>query len=350
MQYKNISVFLFLMLTSMTAVSMDASPVQLKILFGSCLHQDKPQPIWHAMNQEKADLLVLLGDNIYGDTEDMAELKAKYAKQWANAGMQTMLANTATIGIWDDHDFGENDAGAEYPQKEASRQIMLDYFKVPKDSPRRTRVDGIYTNHILTQAKTKVQIILPDLRWNRSPLESVGQLKYFLSKAPNNLGPYIPSKDKSTTMLGESQWQWLEQQLQQPADIRIFATSLQFLPEFSGWESWANLPHERSRFLALLDHYQIDNLVIVSGDTHWSELSQITRKNGQSLWEMTASGLTEEWKNVSPNKHRAGDSYAKANYGVIELNGQQLTMSIKDVQGKEIMAKTIFLDNLSNKD
>ena len=196
---------------------------------------------------------------------------------------------------------------------------------------------------ILTQADKKVQIILPDLRWNRGPLDSVGRIKYMFNKAPNNLGPYEPSKDESTTMLGETQWQWLEQQLQQPADIRILATSLQFLPEFSGWESWANLPHERQRFLALLDKYNIDNLMIVSGDTHWSELSQITRKNGQSLWEMTASGLTEEWKQVSPNKHRVGDSYAKANYGVIELSGQQLTMSIKDVSGTTVMSQIISL-------
>lgn len=341
---KCITTCIFFLITISTIVAAkQVSDVPIKILFGSCLHQDKPQPIWAAMNQEQADLFVLLGDNVYGDTQDMVELKAIYAKQWANSGMQTMLAITPTIGIWDDHDFGENDAGAEYPQKEASRQIMLDYFNVPKDSPRRNRADGIYTSHILTQANTKVQIILPDLRWNRGPLESVGRLKYMLSKAPNNLGPYVPSKDKSSTMLGETQWQWLEKQLQQPADIRILATSLQFLPEFSGWESWANLPHERQRFLALLDKYQIDNLMIVSGDTHWSELSQITRKNGKVLWEMTASGLTEEWKGVSPNKHRVGESYAKANYGVIELTGQILTMSIKDVSGSTVMSQRIEL-------
>jgi alkaline phosphatase D len=341
---KCITICIFFLITiSSTVATKQVSDVPIKILFGSCLHQDKPQPIWQAMNQERADLFVLLGDNVYGDTEDMQELKAKYAKQWATSGMQTMLANTLTIGIWDDHDFGENDAGAEYPQKEASRQIMLDYFNVPKDSPRRTRVDGIYTSHVLTQADITVQIILPDLRWNRSPLESVGSFKYMLSKAPNDLGPYIPSKDEATTMLGETQWQWLEEQLQQPADMRVLATSLQFLPEFSGWESWANLPHERQRFLALLDKYQIDNLVIVSGDTHWSEFSQITRNNQKLLWEMTASGLTEEWKNVSPNEHRVGKSYAKANYGVIELLGKQLTMSIKNVSGNTVMSHTIEL-------
>jgi alkaline phosphatase D len=56
---------------------------------------------------------------------------------------------------------------------------------------------------------------------------------------------------------------------------------------------------------------------------------------------MTASGLTEQWKSVSPNKHRVGESYAKASYGVIELSWQQLTMSIKNVSGNTVMSKTI---------
>ncbi len=61
------------------------SDVPIQILFGSCLHQDKPQPIWAAMNQEQGDLFVLLGGNVYGDTEYLTQLKAKYAKQWSNS-------------------------------------------------------------------------------------------------------------------------------------------------------------------------------------------------------------------------------------------------------------------------
>jgi alkaline phosphatase D len=58
---------------------------------------------------------------------------------------------------------------------------------------------------------------------------------------------------------------------------------------------------------------------------------------------MTTSGLTEEWKNVSSNTHRAGESYAKANYGVIELSGKKLTMSIKGVSGNTVMSHIIEL-------
>ncbi|WP_158970567.1 alkaline phosphatase D family protein [Paraglaciecola sp. L3A3] len=345
-RFRPINLFLCGLLVCTANANSSQTNSHYKIVFGSCLHQDKEQPIWQAMNAEQADLFVLLGDNIYGDTEDMAVLTAKYAKQWQQPGMQTMLQNTPMVGIWDDHDFGVNDGGAEYPQKEASRQIMLDYFKEPKDSIRRTREAGIYTSYIFGKAPMRVQIILPDLRWNRTPLNSVDKSAYMTDKAPKKMGPYEPSEDPTASMLGEAQWQWLEQQLQEPADIRIMASSLQLLPEFTGWESWANFPKERQQFLDLLDKYQVNNLVVVSGDTHWSELTKVKRKNQQVLWEMTASGLTEEWKDVSPNQHRVGQSYSKANYGVIDIkvaNKTQLQMSIKDVQGTVKMAQSIEL-------
>ncbi|MDP3515547.1 MAG: alkaline phosphatase family protein, partial [Pseudohongiella sp.] len=40
-----------------------------RIAFGSCVHQDKPQPIWDVVNTAKPDVFVFLGDNIYGDSE-----------------------------------------------------------------------------------------------------------------------------------------------------------------------------------------------------------------------------------------------------------------------------------------
>jgi alkaline phosphatase D len=330
-----------------TSTQMDPSPHRFKVVVGSCLHQDKAQPIWQPMLQEHADLFMLLGDNIYGDTENMGELEQKYQKQWSTPGMQKMLASTPTIGIWDDHDFGENDAGKTYPQKEASRQIMLNYFNEPKDSIRRSRDDGIYTSYFYGDAPHRVQVIMPDLRWNRDDLKHLTREEYMLKKKPNNQGPYEPHTDPSHKMLGDKQWAWLEAELQKPADVRILASSLQLLPEFSGWESWANFPQERQRLLDVIDSLNITNLVIVSGDTHWSELSQVKRKSGTLLWEMTSSGLTEEWKQVSPNKHRVGNSFSKANYGVLDIQFEEkavrVTMSVKDDTGEVKMQQALSL-------
>ena len=63
-------------------------PALTRIAFGSCAHQDKDQPIWANVNRFAPELFIFLGDNIYGDTEDMAVMRAKYTKLAAKPGFQ----------------------------------------------------------------------------------------------------------------------------------------------------------------------------------------------------------------------------------------------------------------------
>ncbi len=322
---------------------------QTVIGFGSCLHQDKPQPIWQAIQNEPLDAFLLLGDNVYGDTEDMHELRAKYKKQFSRDDYRVIADRVPVYAIWDDHDYGEDDAGKNYPQKEASREILLDTFNVPPGSPRRHRPDGIYTSTVVGAEKQRIQVIMPDLRWNRDDLDSVNRLVYLTSKAPRNLGPYEPHTDPAKVMLGEAQWAWLEEQLQVPADLRIFASSLQLIPEFTGWESWANFPHERQRLFDLLARYQVSNLIFISGDTHWGELSEATI-NGTKWIELTSSGLTETWKDISPNIHRISEGYAQANYGIIEVDwgaSINVRMKLKDADGSLLAQQQLSIERES---
>ncbi len=288
-------------------VSFSALSAPSKILFGSCGHQDKNIPIFDAINKEQSDLFIFLGDNIYGDTNNMSVLANKYQRLGAKPGFKTLKAQTPIIAMWDDHDYGQNDAGKEYPHKEESRQIMLDFWQEPANSPRRTRPDGIYTSYTYGEGEQTVQVIMPDLRWNRDALNAVSKLEYDTKRKLNNQGPYSPSHVKGASMLGEAQWQWLEQELKKPAAIKLIASSLQLLPEFTGWESWANFPDDRKRLFTLIKKHKVNGVVIISGDTHWGEISQYKHNLDYPLIEMTSSGLTEKWKNVSPNTHRIGD-------------------------------------------
>lgn len=327
-------------------------PVQAqKILFGSCSHQDKAMPIFNAINQENADLFIFLGDNIYGDTTNMETLARKYQKLGSNKGIQALRAATPTIAIWDDHDFGENDAGTEYKEKEQSRKLMLDFWQEPKNSPRYTRKDGIYTSYMYGEKEQTVHVIMPDLRWNRPALNSVSMLDYQLKRKPNNMGPYSPSEQNNASMLGEKQWLWLEAELQKPAKIKIIASSLQLLPEFTGWESWANFPHDRNKLLTLIKKYQVNGVIVISGDTHWGEMSKVAKNLDYPLWEVTSSGLTEEWKEVSPNKHRIGNFTHKVNYGELAIDWQQadpiIHLSLKDIDGNKFSQQKISLSSIS---
>ena len=67
-----------LILIGFVSARADDKLVLSRIAFGSCAWQDKPQPIWDAVVGVKPDIYLSLGDNIYGDTEDMAVMKKKY--------------------------------------------------------------------------------------------------------------------------------------------------------------------------------------------------------------------------------------------------------------------------------
>lgn len=218
-----------------------------RIAFGSCAKQDQPQPIWDAVLDADPELFVFLGDNVYGDTRDMAVLRAKYAQLGAQPGFRRLCERTPVLATWDDHDYGENDAGADYPMKEDSRRIFCDFWAEPAGSPRRSR-DGIYDALLFEGQGRRLQILLPDLRFNRTPIRSLdlGGKAYDdwskeLERAGRSVpGPYERNPLPAATMLGEPQWRWLEEQLAQPADLRILASSLQVVADFPGWEAWIN--------------------------------------------------------------------------------------------------------------
>lgn len=323
-----------------------------KILFGSCMHQDKKMPIFNAINKEKnTDLFIFLGDNIYGDTENMDVMANEYQKLAQHQGFQTLLTNTPVIAIWDDHDFGVNDGGAEYPQKQASRKLMLDFWHEPKNSPRYTRPDGIYTAYMYGDNEHRVQVIMPDLRWNRQSISHVTKEQYQAVKKPKQMGPYIADATEKKSMLGEKQWQWLEQELQKPAKIKIIASSLQLLSDFTGWESWANFPYDRNRLFSLIKKYKINGVIIISGDTHWGEMSTLKTELDYPLWDVTSSGLTQEWKYISPNKNRVGNALGSVNYGEILIDWQKadpsIQLSLKDKQGDIFTSQRINLSSIS---
>ncbi|MEQ8983877.1 MAG: alkaline phosphatase family protein, partial [Deltaproteobacteria bacterium] len=51
-----------------------------RVAFGSCAHQDRPQPIWDAIGATAPERFLFIGDNVYADTTDPAVMKAAYAK------------------------------------------------------------------------------------------------------------------------------------------------------------------------------------------------------------------------------------------------------------------------------
>jgi alkaline phosphatase D len=326
-----------------------AGEAMTKIAFGSCAWQDRKQLIWDAVWTSQPDLFVFLGDNVYGDTEDMNELQAKYDKLAAQPGYQRVQATTDVVATWDDHDYGANDAGEEYPMKEESKQIFLDFFGEPADSERRLRDGGIYTAYEYGPEGQRVQLILLDLRWDRTPINTVSEEEEE-ARAVYGGGPYTTTVGADARLMGEDQWTWLEEQLRQPADVRIIGTSIPFLQDGTGWETWTNFPDERERLVGLIEETGANGVLFITGDTHWAQFSKRTQDVPYPLWEVNSSGLTENWDVVPPDVNRLGDYFFEDNYGLIKIDWEtaapEITMEIRDVDNDLVMQNTVRLSEL----
>lgn len=308
-----------------------------RIAFGSCLHQNQGQEIWPSISAQDPQLFLFLGDNIYGDTKDMDVLRAKWAQLLGHPGYQSLKAKCPILATWDDHDYGWNDAGAEYPHRAESQQIFLETFDVPKDREPWSR-PGIYDARVFGEAGRRLQIIFLDTRYFRGPLVK-------LTKR-HEWGPYDVNPDKTATLLGEAQWAWFRQQLLEPADARIIVSSIQVLPVDHRWERWENLPHERVRLFSLLAETKPGPVLFLSGDRHLAEFMEMPPSDplypGSQVFEVTSSGMNhaQGGKVEEPNRYRVGANFRDLNFGMLTIDWSGATPKIK-VMIKDIAGGTV---------
>ena len=139
------------------------------------------------------------------------------------------------LATWDDHDYGQNDGGADFPYKEAAKELFLEFWGLPEDDPRRTR-EGIYHAADVRprrHARAGHPARHPDLPLAAAPRRRAGARWQ---------GPYLPDPDPTKTMLGAAQWTWLRSSCEQPAELRLIVSSVQVLAEGHNFERWGNLP------------------------------------------------------------------------------------------------------------
>jgi alkaline phosphatase D len=286
---------------------------ELRVAFGSCSEHDSAQPIWDAIRAAEPTAFVWIGDAVYGDTEDMGVLRAKYAAQLAQAGYAALRAAEPIFGSWDDHDYGVNAGNRHYPKRAESQQIFLDFLGVPAADPRRAR-EGVYASHELRAGDLRVKLVLLDVRYHRDAAEGT-----------------------DAAMLGDAQWRWLESELaDEGLGLAIVFSGTQVLPDEHLAEKWADYPVEQQRLYEVLGRAPIP-VLLASGDRHFGELScdSFTAAR-RPLYEITSSGLNRHADaERDPNHRRIGEAWSGENFGMIRVDpaGERVALEIRDVEG-----------------
>jgi len=313
------------------------------IAFGSCQTAERDLPILDRIVSERPQLMVYLGDNVYGDAfaGDMGlpELRTQYARMSARPEFQRLRAATPMLATWDDHDMAWNDGGRDFTGREMAQRIFARFWGMDDAF---VGQDGIWHARTFGPEGQRVQFIMLDTRSGRSSLTRLPQA------TPN--GRYARSEDANQRMLSAAQWTWLEAQLREPADIRFVVSSIQVLADGHAWEAWHAMPREQARLHETIRRSGAKGVVFISGDRHLAALYRQDGLIGYPAFEMTASSLNLSFRETSEemSSNQIGAAYAPINFGMarIDWEARALTLQVLNGDGAPVREQRIAFAEL----
>jgi alkaline phosphatase D len=312
-------------------------PPSFKIALGSCAYLNEAQfdrpgepygrnyGIFNQIVKQEPELMLWLGDNFYLRDADLyakATTFYRYSTDRATKELQPLLAAAHHYAIWDDHDFGPNDADGSYIGKENSLAAFKSYWGNP--------FFGINGQPGITSAfeYNDVDFFLLDNRYHRNAnLRTTGE----------------------KAMLGKPQIEWLIDALKySSAPFKLVAVGGQVLNTAAVYENYATFPEEREFLLKRIEEEAIKGVVFVTGDRHKTELSYLQMNDSTAVYDLTVSPLTAKFYNTidEPNSLRVdGTHTATNNFAILEFTGslekRKMEISIYNHEGKLQWSKQI---------
>ena len=277
--------------------ALEPSARRVRIAFGSCLGKpERSGGVLQSIAMLGPDLFLMTGDTAYFENDDVGEdvsaeaaekaMMATHLKYRRSQGFHHLTSRVATVAIWDDHDYGPNNARAGYTHKDVALRCFKRMWA--NASYGTTELRGVFSSFRLGPA----EIFLLDGRFHRT----------------------------SKGVLGEAQMDWLLDGLAaSSAPVKLVASPSQVLSsrdvavaetDFDNWRRYGE--DEYDRLVSFIADPRIDGVVLVSGDVHLGYLLRrpgaLTRRGvvGQDLWELCSSRLCDEpWPHKVIKRHSA---------------------------------------------
>lgn len=308
-------------------------------LAGSCAYFNEAQydrpgkpyggdsSIFEAMAKENAAFMLWLGDNWYTREVDYFDHWGMWKRASRDRSMpvlQNFLKSTSHLAIWDDHDYGPNDASKDFILKETARTVFSNYWL---NTTYGMNGQGIYTKH----SYGDVDLFMMDDRWWRS----ADNLPDSVNGQPN------PNK----RMWGAEQLEWLKNALlYSRAPFKIIANGSQVLNPVSSFDKLLKCPAEYNELMQFLADHKINGVVFLTGDRHHSEVIRVNRTGTYPLYDITVSPLTagtHTFGGVEKNNpFRVYGLDEKQNYGRFNFSGprgqRKMTVEFMGVKGEKL--------------
>lgn len=307
--------------------TLDLNKKNPKIAVLSCmndfLHRYR---IWGSLFSDKPDVIFFVGDSVYADFKSFGEKKRATPKQLWNRFSEArnklfvyfQPTLTPILAIWDDHDFGLNNADSTYPYVPETQKNFLSFFAQSDSNPSLERGPGIA------------------FKWS-----AFGKSFYFLDGRSFRSSRH----EKHETVFGEDQEEWLFDHLNQDQSPAWLITGSQWFGGYIKGEGYERThPKSFKGFLERLKKNQ-SQIQFISGDVHFSEVMAIEESLlGYPTFEFTCSSMHSltfpGWHKVTSNPRRL-EAASSHNYCLFDLNESSISFS-GTIQSKNIRGQPLF--------
>ncbi|MCF6270813.1 MAG: alkaline phosphatase D family protein [Melioribacteraceae bacterium] len=257
-------------------------PGKFSVVFSSGMREKYSTPyVYENIKKMSPTFVALLGDQMYGDYDGnlnkleeylandylrkkkieegevmlkektvLDAFRGKYHRTFVES-FQHMSSEIPIMGIWDDHDFGQDNNDRTYPYKEIARKVFLETYPT---YPYELETGGIFYRFLIAD----VDAFVLDTRWYRSPMQN--------------------AEGEDKIMLGEKQLAWFLNGLKQStARIKIIFSSIPF-NDYGGdtsrdrpgyYDSWMGYKYARNKVMSFIKENKITGVVILSADQHY---------------------------------------------------------------------------------
>jgi alkaline phosphatase D len=318
-----------------------------KLAFGTCAYTnevayDRPgtpyggppeaMQIYDRIASQKPDMMLWGGDYLYhreADWDSESGLRYRWMRERGIPQVQGLLRTGHHFAIWDDHEYGPNDANSSYPLKGESLKLFKRYFANPGYGLPET--PGVFGNFIFNDA----EFFLTDNRYYRD-------------------SDTLIAEDKS--MLGAAQLRWLKNALlASVSPVKIIVVGSQVTNSVNTMEGWDKFPKERADLLKFLVDQKIGGVMIFSGDRHFTEMLRTERAGTYPLYELTCSSLTSGGPSSlyaeQDNPQVVADTFVpERNFCTVDFSGprqeRKLTLRSFSAEGRRLWEKEIAVSAL----
>ncbi len=295
--------------------------------FGNCARIGSNASTFDRIREAGPDLLIHLGDLSYTDlwTDDRAAVRAMYDTQLTTPAMDALVRSVPIAYMWDDHDFGPNDADSTSDSGPASQVVYREDVPHP-DLPAGEGPEAIYQSFTLG----RVRFILTDSRSERSP-----------KSAPD---------DRAKTMFGSAQWTWLLDEFDAAAEagqVVVLVTSVPWNGVAqAGADDWAGYTTERRRLAdAIAGAGLADQMLMIAGDAHMLAIDDGTHTDFSASqaggFPLMHAGAMDRHGSFKAGPYSEGAFPGGGHYGLATVKdaGSDITITLsgRDYTGSELV-------------